>query len=608
MKLEKLSINNFGKFEQKELIFHQGLNIICGENEAGKTTIQMFIKAMLYTLGKRDEKRYLPWNADKFGAANTLTYVLDNGQPYAIEKNFNRKTTSVYTMQPYEEVTALFPRDKGNVLLMEEQTGLDLASFENSVFVRQLGIEVNKKDSKGLVERLVRLTRYGDENIDYNDAIKKLDELKDIIGSGNSGKHKKLIQVNQLVNDLQEKLSKARENARYVRELQQRMEQLNSQKQGLAREVEELTLRQQDKRRSVIQYRGQQKEKLEQYIAEKEKVQLQKGANDLGQTDIRMQLIEDKVTQLKNQRSAGRLSAIISALICGAVAFTFGNIHPGWYSLLLLIPIALLLLSSYSKGIESRIRQLIAKQHQLETKMDAGEKPQVLEKLIEALQQELEEDIDEQMNSTQIDQRVDEKKLELKKTEIMLSSIEKELELISKEYIHPGDVEEQLETALQEKKEYENTREAIDAAKYYLQQSLKEVQQNYIPALNRYTGDILREITEEKYHAVDTGSDLSVFIRDRDNGLLDLNTLSGGTVDQVYFSLRLAIAQMLSVKETLPLILDEPFAHYDDHRLKSALDFLIKVAESRQVILFTCHKRESELLALSGKEYYTILL
>lgn len=608
MKLEKLSINNFGKFEQKELIFHQGLNIICGENEAGKTTIQMFIKAMLYTLGKRDEKRYLPWNADKFGAANTLTYVLDNGQPYAIEKNFNRKTTSVYTMQPYEEVTALFPRDKGNVLLMEEQTGLDLASFENSVFVRQLGIEVNKKDSKGLVERLVRLTRYGDENIDYNDAIKKLDELKDIIGSGNSGKHKKLIQVNQLVNDLQEKLSKARENARYVRELQQRMEQLNSQKQGLAREVEELTLRQQDKRRSVIQYRGQQKEKLEQYIAEKEKVQLQKGANDLGQTDIRMQLIEDKVTQLKNQRSAGRLSAIISALICGAVAFTFGNIHPGWYSLLLLIPIALLLVSSYSKGIDSRIQQLIAKQHQLETKMDAGEKPQVLEKLIEALQQELEEDIDEQMNSTQIDQRVDEKKLELKKTEIMLSSIEKELELISKEYIHPGDVEEQLETALQEKKEYENTREAIDAAKYYLQQSLKEVQQNYIPALNRYTGDILREITEEKYHAVDTGSDLSVFIRDRDNGLLDLNTLSGGTVDQVYFSLRLAIAQMLSVKETLPLILDEPFAHYDDHRLKGALDFLIKVAESRQVILFTCHKRESELLALSGKEYYTILL
>ncbi|MBQ4176399.1 MAG: hypothetical protein II640_02920, partial [Lachnospiraceae bacterium] len=54
-------------------------------------------------------------------------------------------------------------------------------------------------------------------------------------------------------------------------------------------------------------------------------------------------------------------------------------------------------------------------------------------------------------------------------------------------------------------------------------------------------------------------------------------------------------AQLLSGGADLPLLLDETFAMYDEERLESAMRFLS--SSSRQVILFSCQKRELEMLA-----------
>ena len=77
--------------------------------------------------------------------------------------------------------------------------------------------------------------------------------------------------------------------------------------------------------------------------------------------------------------------------------------------------------------------------------------------------------------------------------------------------------------------------------------------------------------------------------------LLTLDQVSYGTMQQVYFALRLASAGLLSGDISVPVILDEPFAMYDEERLESALRFLSGCG--RQVILFSCQRRELEMLS-----------
>ena len=48
MRLLELNLKNFGKFHNKRLEFGDGIQLIYGENESGKSTIHSFIKAMLF--------------------------------------------------------------------------------------------------------------------------------------------------------------------------------------------------------------------------------------------------------------------------------------------------------------------------------------------------------------------------------------------------------------------------------------------------------------------------------------------------------------------------------------------------------------------------------
>lgn len=53
----------------------------------------------------------------------------------------------------------------------------------------------------------------------------------------------------------------------------------------------------------------------------------------------------------------------------------------------------------------------------------------------------------------------------------------------------------------------------------------------------------------------------------------------------------------LCLPEKPPIVLDDALAAFDDQRLGCALDLLRELAEDQQVLLFTCHKREGELLS-----------
>ena len=85
-----------------------------------------------------------------------------------------------------------------------------------------------------------------------------------------------------------------------------------------------------------------------------------------------------------------------------------------------------------------------------------------------------------------------------------------------------------------------------------------------------------------------------------------LERLSRGTMEQIYFALRMAAGELLCQEESFPGVLDDVFGMYDEERLAAALRWLHK--ENRQVIISTCHKREMEILDKEGIPYQKILL
>ena len=111
--------------------------------------------------------------------------------------------------------------------------------------------------------------------------------------------------------------------------------------------------------------------------------------------------------------------------------------------------------------------------------------------------------------------------------------------------------------------------------------------------LNRRASEILRELTGGAYDRIvlDETAEIRIHTPQR---VLGLHQVSGGTLQQIYFALRMASGELLSEGRVLPIVLDETFAMYDDVRLEAALRWLKK--SGRQVILFTCQKREREIL------------
>ena len=63
----------------------------------------------------------------------------------------------------------------------------------------------------------------------------------------------------------------------------------------------------------------------------------------------------------------------------------------------------------------------------------------------------------------------------------------------------------------------------------------------------------------------------------------------------MYIALRFGAIKELS-NESMPIILDEAFAYYDDERLENILKYLIERFNNHQLIIFTCTNREKEIL------------
>lgn len=140
--------------------------------------------------------------------------------------------------------------------------------------------------------------------------------------------------------------------------------------------------------------------------------------------------------------------------------------------------------------------------------------------------------------------------------------------------------------------------DAIALAMEALTQANTVLQTRFSPALGAETARIFSAITGGRYDKVLLDRNLSLSAQPAGDGMpRALSLLSQGAGDQLYLAVRLAICRMVLPRDkAAPLILDDALANFDDQRLAAALDWLAEESRTRQILLFTCHRREGDYL------------
>ena len=144
-------------------------------------------------------------------------------------------------------------------------------------------------------------------------------------------------------------------------------------------------------------------------------------------------------------------------------------------------------------------------------------------------------------------------------------------------------------------RDLEKSYAALTLAQETMTQATSDLQRKFAPRIAQRAGELMNRMTGGRYDRLTIGEDLSLRAGARqEDTLREALWRSEGTVDQLYLSLRLAVAEELLPNG--PLVLDDALVRFDDKRTAAAMGILKEEAKDRQVILFTCHDREKNML------------
>lgn len=169
-----------------------------------------------------------------------------------------------------------------------------------------------------------------------------------------------------------------------------------------------------------------------------------------------------------------------------------------------------------------------------------------------------------------------------------------------------SDLQDQLAQKREQLSSLQAEYDAIALAMDALTQANTTLQNRFSPALGARAAEIFSAITAGRYGKVLLSRDFSLSAEMAGDPVgRSIRLLSQGAADQLYLAVRLAICDMvLPAEKRVPLILDDALVSFDDDRLRAALDYLLAESEKRQILLFTCQKREMDYL--QGRKNVTI--
>ena len=172
MQIKEAIIGQFGKLQNRQISFEPGINVIYGENEAGKTTLHDFLLAMFFGMEKgrgRNTlnsiyKKHEPWHAPSY-YSGALRFLVDE-KPFYLERNFYYKDKKdiLKNEADGEELSVVY----GDLSML--LGGIDKETFGNTYDIPQTGAVTGKELADILSEYLSNAAEGGGANIQVQKA------------------------------------------------------------------------------------------------------------------------------------------------------------------------------------------------------------------------------------------------------------------------------------------------------------------------------------------------------------------------------------------------------------------------------------------------------
>lgn len=629
MKINKLKINAYGKLKEKEIELGENINLIYGENEAGKSTLLKFITNSFYGISKNkngkemsDFEKYTPWVGEEF--SGKLEYELDNQEKFEIFRDFRKKNPKIFN-EEMEDISKKFNIDKnrGNEFFYE-QTKVDEALFLSTVLVNQQEVKLEKQEHNILIQKIANLVGTGEDNVSFKRAIDRIDRRRlEEIGTDRS-REKPMNIVNKKISELEKE---KQELEKYV-DIKYEIEE---QKNSLSSEIEKLE--------NENTFLKEIKLIHENEKIENEKIHLKEELKN--ENNEKINGIKDKISEInknnkkvidenkkkialeKNKMNQRVGISFLFIILINVLQFVFiKNIYFN-FIFLLTIPMMLAyglfsknkiknkekntqkntekinleinnleheikLLENTNIEIENEIKEL-KNNFDLKINLETEKaKNKYLGKIEENKIEELINLRDINLEIQKLENKLNNKKIELHTLNLDHKSIEPKLENLS-------NIEEKLIDHKEKMVNLRNLEKSMNLAKEVLSYSYEEMKNTVTPKFTEELSKTISKITDEKYTKVKLNEGIGLVVELENGNYIPANRLSIGAIDQLYLSLRLAMVEELS-EEKMPIILDEAFAYYDTERLTNILKYVAERFENYQVIIFSCTNREKEIL------------
>ncbi len=605
---------SFGVLKDRTLELDPGLNVIESPNESGKTTWCAFLRAMLYgpdsrrsREGKRLERQYSPWDGSPMWGEMELNWA---GKEITLRRGDSpsgpmRAVRAVYTGTDVT-VPELTGPDAGELL-----TGLSAEVFARTAFIGPAGLGVEQ--SAELEKKIAALVTTGEEGSTFSQASEALRSLQRRCRYRGKGL---LPGLEQEMTEVSEALEQLRDAASRLEDAELREEELKEElaKSSGARDAEKEYLA-----------AGQQAVDLEQDMLGREReaarleAELRRGplwGREPGESGYRaMRADHRRARELERaaRELPGKYRAWPIPLLLGVLAAAGGFFVP-WLLMaagLGLAAAAWLFFAGRNRG--GRTRRELERLLNKYGAENAGDIPRRYEKYtarwresraLRSAAEELRTRVDAaRARAEALRERAEsaadpEKEKELRALAETRARLRGRLEAMG----DPAAMESRLDCLREEHRRLEGKYAALETALAELEAADGEMHSRFAPALSRAAEVIFRQLTGGRYDALAFDRDLSAAARAADSPRLrEEESLSRGTRDQLYLSLRLALCELTAGEEPCPIVLDDALLTFDDERLGCAMEYLRELSERRQILLFTCQNRENRYLKSMGE-------
>lgn len=678
MKIKRMHAT-FGNLHERTLVLDEGMNVLSGSNESGKSTWSAFLRVMLYGISTRekskqgflaDKEKYAPWSGVPMYGRIEFEW---EGRRCTLE----RTASKTGILQKAE----LKDAETGQIIPISEPVGETILGikrevFERSAFIGQSQIIVGGDKDGELERRITSLVSTGDEDVSYKVVVSRLEKWQRKLEYHKKGEIPSLEDTIAITRNA---LLEQRQDAAQITEARHAIDECNKRRATYQDMLNKWCIKKACEQLSFINKTKEEKkccedalilaqrqcrydkytiDQIEQTYEEYKRKKIQ-NVECVHAMQMEQAILQGMV-QVPDRIPPHGLFAAVSGIVCFAVLI-FINWIIALVSAIIVAGVTFSILKNrfYRKfGIKNRVELSVKAEeyHKQKKLVDAyyleAEKaksmffeeeknlldilesldevihPQDVEKYLSTAREKFfaleqaEREVraaNDKLNAVQVGRDMDALSTIAKETaditmqmqysvdelQILTEQSERELRDLEHrcialtermsargELIALEEIINEKEVALAQKRV---DMKAIQLALETLHEVQGEIERQFAPALEKKTSEIFAKLTGGRFQLVEIkNAQLEISVAEHiASPSRDILHLSQGTLDELYLAMRLALCETI-LPESIPIILDDALVNFDDMRMGKALNCLEKLSNKRQILLFSCHKRELE--------------